>query len=61
MLHAKFQDHYRLPFLEIKILDGFDCIWGWRSSWSYDLDHSNKLSFPLPNGLHMKFDLLDLV
>ena len=38
------------PVLEKKILflKGFYHIWAWRPSWSCDLDHLYKLSFPLP-------------
>ena len=47
MLHAKFQDIGFLV-LEKKIFKGFYYIWAWRPSWSCDLDHLYKLSFPLP-------------
>ena len=30
-------------------------IWTWRPSWSCDPDPANKLSFPIPLRLHMKF------
>ena len=40
MLHAQFQDHL---ILEKTIFKGFT----W-PSWSCDLDHLYKLSFPLP-------------
>ena len=36
------------PVLEKKIFEGFYHIWAWRPSWSCDLDHLYKLSFPLP-------------
>ena len=39
MLHTKF---WRRGFLK-----GFYHIWAWRPSWSCDLDHLYKLSFPL--------------
>ena len=48
MLHAKFQDH-RTSGSGKKIFKGFYHIWAWRPSWSCDLDHLYKLSFPLPN------------
>ena len=35
------------PVLEKKILKGFYHIWAWRASWSCDMDHLYKLSFPL--------------
>ena len=34
------------PVLEKKIFEGFYHIWAWRPSWSCDLDHDNKFSFP---------------
>ena len=36
------------PVLEKKIFEGFYHIWALRPSWSCDLDHLYKLSFPLP-------------
>ena len=48
MIHAKFQDHRTSGSGEKKIFKGFYRIWAWRPSWSCDLDHLNKLSFPLP-------------
>ena len=45
MLHAKFKI-IRLLVLEKKIFKGFYHIWAWRPSWSCDLDHLYKLSFP---------------
>ena len=46
MLHAKFQDHRTSGSGEDFL--GFYHIWVWRTSWSCDLDHFYKLSFPLP-------------
>ena len=43
MLHTKFQGHR--PFGSGEDLYR---IWAWRPSWSCDLDHLNKLSFPNP-------------
>ena len=37
-----------LLVLEKKIFKGFYHISAWRPSWSCDLDHLYKLSFPLP-------------
>ena len=37
-----------LLVLEKKIFKGFYHIWAWRPSWSCDLYHLPKLSFPLP-------------
>ena len=54
MLHTKFREN-RPPVLEKKILKGFYYIWAWRPSWSCDTDASNKLSFPYPRRLHIKF------
>ena len=34
--------------LEKKSFQGFYQIRSWRPSWSFDLDHFVKLSFPLP-------------
>ena len=45
MIHAKFQDHRTSgsgDFFKV-----FYHIWAWRPSWSCDLDHLYKLSFPL--------------
>ena len=36
------------PVPEKKIFKGFEHFWAWRPSWSCDLDHLYKLSFPLP-------------
>ena len=36
------------PVPEKKIFYGFYHIWAWRPSWSCDLDHLYKCSFPLP-------------
>ena len=53
MLHAKFQDPR--PFGSgKKIFEGFCYLYPWLPSWSCDLDHLYKHSFPLPK-LHMKF------
>ena len=43
MLHAKFQGNWPSGSGE-----DFFRFWEWRPSWSCDLDHSFKLSFPLP-------------
>ena len=47
MLCAKFQDH-RTSGSEKKIFKSFYHIWAWWPSWSCDLYHLYKLSFPLP-------------
>ena len=47
MLHAKFQNH-RTSSSGEEDFKGFYHIWAWRPSWSCDLDHLYKLSFPLP-------------
>ena len=47
MLHAKFQDHRTSGSGEEDFLS-FYHIWAWPPSWSCDLDHLYKLSFPLP-------------
>ena len=45
MLHAKFQDHGTSGSGEEEF--NFFChIWAWRPSWSCDLYHLYKLSFP---------------
>ena len=44
------------PVLEKKIFEGFlPYIWAWRPSWSCDPDAANKISFPYPRRLHIKF------
>ena len=48
MLHTKLLE-IGPPVPEKKIFKGFYHIWAWRPSWSCDLDHLYKLSFPLPN------------
>ena len=50
MLHAKFQDHRTSGSGEEDFLKFFYhiCIWAWRPSWSCDLGHLYKLSFPFP-------------
>ena len=52
MLHAKFQDPRTSGSGE-----DFKCfyhIWAWWPSWSGDLDHLYKLSFPFPRRLQIK-------
>ena len=46
MIHAKFQDiwFWRRRFFKVFTI----IILAWRPSWSCDLDHLYKLSFPLP-------------
>ena len=34
-------------------------IWAWRPSWSYDLDHLNKFSFPHPT--EATYEILALI
>ena len=53
MLHAKFQDHRTSGSGED--FQGFYHIWAWQPSWSCDLDHLYKLSFPFLRRLHIKF------
>ena len=57
MLHAKFQDH-RISGSGEEDFKGFYHIWAWRPSWSCDLDHLYKLSFPLPKEAPHKIWLL---
>ena len=40
----------RPPVPEKKIFKGFEHFWAWRPSWSCDLDHLYKLSFPPSQG-----------
>ena len=49
MLHAKFQNHRSGSGEEdfLRFLP-YTCVWAWRPSWSCDLEHFHKLSFPLP-------------
>ena len=49
MLHAKFQDHKTSGSGE-EDFNGFSHIWAWRPSWSFDLNHLYKLSFPPSQG-----------
>ena len=48
MLHAKFQDHRTSGSGDKDFLRFLPYIWAWLPSWSCDLDHLYKLSFPLP-------------
>ena len=41
---------------EEKIFKSFYHIWAWRPSWSCDVDHLYKLSFPLPTEALHEFD-----
>ena len=47
MLHAKFQNHRNSCSGE-EDFNGFYHIYVWRPSWSCELAHSYKLTFPLP-------------
>ena len=47
MLHAKFQEFWTSGSGDEDSLR-FYHIWAWQPSWSCDLDHLYKLSFPLP-------------
>ena len=49
LLHAKFHDH-QTSGLKKTIFKGYYHIWEWRPSWSCDLDHLYKFSFPLSQG-----------
>ena len=57
MLYAKFQDH-RVSGSGEEDFKGFYHKWAWRPSWSCDLDHLYKLSFPLPKEAPHKIWLL---
>ena len=46
---------------EKKILKGFYHISAWRSSWSCDPDAVNKVSFPYPWRIHIKFAIIGQV
>ena len=54
MLHTKFREN-RPASSGNRFLKGFYHIWAWRPSWSCDPDGTNKISFPLPKRLHIKF------
>ena len=47
MLHAKFQDHRDSDY-DKEVFKAFYHIWAWCPSWSCDLGHLYKLSFPIP-------------
>ena len=47
MLNAKFQDH-RTSDSGKEVSKAFYHIWAWCPSWSCDLGHLYKLSFPIP-------------
>ena len=48
MLHAKFQDHRDSDYDKEEVFKAFYHIWAWCPSWSCDLGHLYKLSFPIP-------------
>ena len=48
MLHTKFRKNRPAGSEEEDFVLGFYHILAWRPSWSCDLDHLHKLSFPLP-------------
>ena len=50
-----------LLVLEKKIFKAFYHIWAWRPSWSCDLYHLHKLSFPLPKEAPHNFALIGQV
>ena len=54
MLHTKFRGNRPASSGEEDFLN-FYHIWAWAPSWSCDLDHLYKLSFPFPRRLHIKF------
>ena len=48
MLQTKFQDYRIINYVEEDFLKFFYHLWAWWKSWSCDLYHYYKLSFPLP-------------
>ena len=54
MLHTKFRENRAASSVN-RFLKGFYHIWAWRPSRSCDPDAANKISFPLPMRLHIKF------
>ena len=48
MMHTKIQGHRPSGSGEEVFFLAFYHIWAWRPSWSSDLDHLSKLSFPHP-------------
>ena len=54
MLDTKFPGNRKRRFLK-----DFYYIWAWQPSWSCDPDAANKLSFPYPRRLHIKFAVLE--
>ena len=57
MLHTKFPGNQHVRSGVEDFLKGFYHIWVWQPSWSCDPDTANKLSFPLPRRLHIKFGI----
>ena len=53
MLHTKFRENR--PASSGNRFLGLYHIWAWRPSWSCDPNAANKISFPLPKRLHIKF------
>ena len=47
MLHAKFQDHRDSDY-DKEVFKAFYHIWALCTSWSFDVGHLYKLSFPIP-------------
>ena len=54
MLHTKFRGNRPAGSGE-DFFNGFYHILAWRPSWSCDPDAANKISFPQPRRLHIKF------
>ena len=54
MLHAKFRGNRTIGSGD-ENFKVFYHIWAWRPSWSCDPDAANKLSFPYPRRLSIKF------
>ena len=46
---SELRNGIRSPYVRTPVdIPSFYHIWAWRPSWSCDLDHLYKLSFPLP-------------
>ena len=48
MLHTNFHGHQPFGYREDDFFLGFYHIWTWQPTWSYNIDHLIKRSFPHP-------------
>ena len=54
MTHTKCRGNRPIDYREVDF-KGFNHIWAWQPSWSFDQHDVNKFSFPCTKRLHTKF------